>query len=42
MRAYDEAKMTLNLATPQQIQAQNAVLHVRNGGARIVRHAQYV
>jgi len=42
MRAYDAAKMDLNLATPQQIHAQNAAIHVRKGGARIVRHAQYV
>ena len=42
MRAYDAAKMDLNLATPQQIQAKNAAIHVPRGGARIVRHAQYV
>ena len=42
MRAYDAAKLDLNLATPQQIQTQNAAVHVPPGGARIVRHAQYV
>jgi hypothetical protein len=41
MRAYDAAKLDLNLATPKQIQAQNAAIHVRKGGVRIVRHAQY-
>ena len=42
MRAYDTAKLELNLATPGQIQSQNAAVRVPKGGARIVRHAQYV
>lgn len=42
MRGYDAARMDLNLATPQQIQAQNAAIRVPQGGGRIVRHAQYV
>ena len=42
MRAYDAVRMDLKLATPQQIQAQNAAIHVPQGGARIIRHAEYV
>ena len=42
MRAYDAAKMDLNLATPRQIQTQNAAVRIPKGSARIVRHAQYV
>ncbi len=42
MRAYDAARLDLNLATPQQIQTRNAAVHVRKGGARIVRHAKHV
>lgn len=42
MRAYDAAKLELNLATPQEIQVRNAAIHVPAGGARIVRHARYV
>jgi hypothetical protein len=42
MRAYDAAKLELNLATPRQIQMQNAAVRIPQSGARIVRHAQYV
>lgn len=42
MRAYDAAKLDLKLATPRQIQAKNAAVRVPKGGARIVRHTQYV
>lgn len=42
MRAYDAAKLALVLATPGQIQAKNAAVRIPKGGARIVRHAEYV
>lgn len=41
MRAYDAAKLELNLATPQEIQAQNAAIQLPKGGVRIIRHARY-
>jgi hypothetical protein len=41
MRAYDAAKVELKLATPQEIQAQNAAIPLPQGGARIARHARY-
>lgn len=41
MRAYDAAKLELNLATPQEIQAQNAAIQLPKGGGRVIRHAQY-
>jgi hypothetical protein len=42
MRAYDAARIELNLTTALQVQDQNAAIHILPGGARIVRHAQYV
>ena len=41
MRGYDAARVDLKLATPQQIQAQNAAIPTPLGGNRIIRHAPY-
>ena len=42
MRADDAARIDLNLATPTQIQEQNAAIQIPRGGVQIIRHAQYV
>ena len=43
MRAYDQARIDLGLATPARVQAENDLLGgVPSRTLRIVRHAQYV
>lgn len=41
MRAYDAARLELKLATPEEIQAENAVVGMHAGPWRIVEHARY-
>lgn len=41
MRAYDAARLELKLATPQEIQGENAAIAVRGRPWRIVEHARH-
>lgn len=42
MRAYDQARIDLRLATPARVQAENDILGgVPGKTLRIIRHAQY-
>ena len=41
MRAYDAARLELKLATPQEIQEENAAIQVRGRPWRIVEHARH-
>jgi hypothetical protein len=41
MRAYDAARLELKLATPAEIQTENAAIRVRGRSWRIVEHAQH-
>lgn len=41
MRAYDAVRLELKLATPREIQEENAAIQVRGRPWRIVEHAQH-
>ncbi len=41
VRAHDQARLDLNLVTPQQLQEMNAAVRVDPKNCRIVRHEQY-
>ncbi|MGH7943879.1 MAG: hypothetical protein ACREH8_20070 [Opitutaceae bacterium] len=41
MRGYDAARIELQLATPHEIQAENAAVQLKGRTARIVQHARY-
>ena len=41
MRAYDAARLELKLATPQEIQEENAAIQLRGRPWRIVEHARH-
>ena len=41
MRAYDAARLELKLATPAEVQEENAAIRVRGRPWRIVEHAQH-
>lgn len=41
VRAHDQARLELNLVTPQQLQKMNAAVRVDPKNRRVVRHEQY-